>query len=112
MLQHMDRRLRAPFPTLLIHADDASIRSLRKGDRVGVFLKARRYLSHNRDRRRHPGRSRLTTPRLGRPHVNRITSSNQKLDPLTGMPRLTGIAVTVEALTPPSRIGRAQAAAR
>jgi anaerobic selenocysteine-containing dehydrogenase len=87
---------RPPFPTLLVHPSDAARLSLSDGGRALVSS------AHGRTTARvevddgiRAGAVSLTHGRADG-NVNELTSSHVAVEPLTGMPRLSGVAVTVE----------------
>jgi anaerobic selenocysteine-containing dehydrogenase len=97
-LQELESQQRSPFPTLLMHTSDADARGLADGSVVTVTngngsTDARLEVT---DRIRSGV---VSLPHAWRsPSVNQLTSSVD-LEPMTGMPRYTGISVTVAAAT-------------
>jgi anaerobic selenocysteine-containing dehydrogenase len=95
-LQELRSQLRAPFATLLMHEVDARPRGLTDGARVTVTNAngATEAVVEVTDHIR-PGV--VSLPHAWKsPAVNNLTSTDG-LDPLTGMPRYTGIPVSVTA---------------
>ncbi|MDQ2649174.1 MAG: molybdopterin-dependent oxidoreductase, partial [Actinomycetota bacterium] len=95
-LQDLASQQRSPFPTLLMHPDDAATAGLANGVTVTVANAkgTTEALLEVTDRIR---TGVVSLPHAWRsPAVNQLTSSDD-LDPMTGMPRYTSIPVTVSA---------------
>jgi len=92
-----------PFPTLLIHPEDAEVRGIRDGSQVEVTNR------HGSVTVTAEVTDRMRTGAVSLPHgfdgpnVNLLTSDTEDCDPLTGMPRFSGFPVTVRSLTPTAR---------
>lgn len=88
----------APFPTLLVHPEDAAVLGVADGDDVVVASR------HGESRARAEvtdsiRRGVVSVPHgWGVPNVNQLTSDTEDCDELTGMPRYSGIPVTVRRL--------------
>jgi anaerobic selenocysteine-containing dehydrogenase len=92
----------APYPTLLVHPDDAAALGVRDGDAVEIES------AHGRTAARAEvsdtiRRGAVSVPHgfdgeLG-PNVNALTSDTDACDPLTGMPRYSGFPVRIRPLT-------------
>ncbi|MGH8973127.1 MAG: molybdopterin-containing oxidoreductase family protein [Acidimicrobiia bacterium] len=98
VLRHSPRqRARPPHPTLLMHPEDAARLRLADGDRVSVssaYGETSAEVEVTEAIR--PGV--VSLPHAwDTPGVNRLTSAAGDVDPLTGMPRFSGLAVTVRA---------------
>lgn len=96
-LQTIESQLRAPHPTLLMSQPDASARGLGDGSLVTIASEVGSTIARVEftDRVR-PGTVSLPHS-WSDPEVNALTSTDH-LDPITGMPRFTAIAVTVVAV--------------
>jgi anaerobic selenocysteine-containing dehydrogenase len=93
-LQDLESQQRSPFPTLLMHPDDAGAAGLDDGATVTVANAngTTQALLEVTDRIR---TGVVSIPHAWRtPAVNQLTSTDD-LEPITGMPRYTGIPVTV-----------------
>jgi anaerobic selenocysteine-containing dehydrogenase len=93
-LQELPRQQRAPYPTLLMHPDDATRRAL--GDGAHVVVASPSGTTHAVVERTDSIRAGVVSlPHSWRdPDVNALTSA-AALDPLTGMPRFSGFEVEV-----------------
>ncbi|MGH9041161.1 MAG: molybdopterin dinucleotide binding domain-containing protein, partial [Acidimicrobiia bacterium] len=96
VLRHSTRaRSRPPHPTLLMHPDDAARLGLGSGDEVGVAT------AHGETAAAIEVTDSIRPGAVSLPHgwdtpgVNRLTSATEGVDPLTGMPRFSGLPVTV-----------------
>ncbi|MGD9796447.1 MAG: molybdopterin dinucleotide binding domain-containing protein, partial [Acidimicrobiia bacterium] len=86
---------RSTRPTLLIHPDDADEHDLIEGE-PAVVRSAHGETTAVTERSTAMRRGVVSIPHgFGTPEVNRLTSDTVGVDPLTGMPRFSGLAVTV-----------------
>ena len=92
----------APYPTLLVHPDDAAALGVRDGDAVEIES------AHGRTAARAEVSDAIRRGAVSVPHgfdgvmgpnVNDLTSDTDACDPLTGMPRYSGFPVRVRPLT-------------
>lgn len=97
VLRHSARqRARPPHPTLLMHPQDAARLGLSSGDQVAVSS------AHGQTTAEVEVTAGIRSGVVSLPHgwdtpgVNRLTSAGEDVDALTGMPRFSGLAVTIE----------------
>ncbi|MGH8991469.1 MAG: molybdopterin-containing oxidoreductase family protein [Acidimicrobiia bacterium] len=105
VLRHSARqRARAPHPTLLMHPEDATRLGFSAGDQVSVAS------GHGETAAEVEVTGGIRPGVVSLPHgwdspgVNRLTSAADGVDPLTGMPRFSGLAVTVSARATPEPV--------
>ncbi len=95
LLRTTESQLRAPHPTLLVHPDDAEANGFADGDLVDVGAGAGATTA------RAECTVEIRRGTVSLPHgwavplVNALTSNVDGVDPLTGMPRYSNLAVTV-----------------
>ncbi len=88
--------LRGEEPDLLMNAEDGAARGLADGGWVRVRSRHGELEARVRWTDEIPRGSVSIPHGFGDPNVNHLTSARADLDPLTGMPRLTGIPVALE----------------
>ncbi|MCU1455146.1 MAG: putative dehydrogenase [Acidimicrobiales bacterium] len=101
LLREVASQQRRPLPTLLVHPQDAAAYHLTDG--AGAHVRSR----HGETTAMVEISSAMRPGVVSLPHgwsgpdVNQLTSDVDDLDPLTGMPRFSGIAVTLEPVLEP-----------